>query len=147
MASLTDLSNAIQTRITAAANAPGATLVQEDAGNVPVQIEKQLGGVGLMALLGTPQFTNDDPLAALINARIKVQILVMEVPAIWRANASRVHGPDWGRQIAAALQALRVPGFQDLRVLSGGPADPPKDADAVNLYRLELETMQIFSAT
>ena len=147
MASLTDLSNAIQTRIGAAANVPGAKLVQEDAGNVPVQIEKQLGSVGLMALLGTPAFTNDDPLSLLINARIKVQILVMEVPALWRKDAGRVHGPDWGRQIAAALQALNVPGFQDLRLLSGGPVEPPKDADAVNLYRLEIETMQIFSAT
>lgn len=147
MSTFSNLSTAIQNQINAKAAAAGAVLVQEDAGDIPTQIEKKLGSVGLMALIGTPQFANDDPLSLLINARIKVQILIMEIPAIWRKDATRIHGPDWGQKMAAALQALRVTGFQDLRVLSGSPVDSPKEASIVNLYRLELETMQIFSAT
>lgn len=147
MSTFSNLSTAIQNQINAKAAAAGAALVQEDAGDLATQLEKKLGSVGMMALIGTPQFTNNDPLSLLINAKIRVQILIMEIPSIWRKDGTRIHGPDWGQKIAAALQALRVTGFQDLRVLNGQPVDSPKEASVVNLYRIELETMQIFSAT
>ena len=144
MTPFTKLSQAIQAALTALPSFAGVSLIQEDAGDVPTMIEKEMGRSGMGVLLGVPEFTNSDPLALHVNGRIKVQLLFMEVPAIWRSDATKAHCADLAQAAAPALQALEVAGFQPLRVLRG---EPVVDKEvAMQLYRLEIETMQIFGA-
>ncbi len=135
----------------------GVSLVQEDAQDIETEIAKATGEVGMLVLLGVPAFGNDSPLADRVNARIQIEILVREVPAIWRAASNTaqqtpVHCSDLGQAIAPALQGLVVTGYQPLRMLKGEPlgnfiSQQQKEAGEAVIYqdyRLELETMQIF---
>ena len=146
MTPFSTLSAAIQAKLESLAAFAGVLLIQEDAGDVATMIEKEIGRAGMGVLLGVPLFGNDDPLAALVNARIKIELLFMEVPALWRSNATKPHCSDLGQTAAANLQALTVTGFQDLRVLRGEPV-VDKETGPMQFYRIEIETMQIFDAS
>ena len=145
MTTFTILSQAIEAKLQSLAEMAGVPLIQEDDGDIPTLVERELGKVGMSALLGVPDFTNHDPLANLLNAVIKVQVLFMEVPAIWRKTGNEPHCADLGQSAGANLQGLVVTGFEPLRVLSGQRV-VDKDV-AAGLYRLEIETMQIFDAS
>src|SRR5581483_3559677 len=146
MTPFSTLSAAIQAKLQSLSIMAGVAMIQEDAGDVPTMIEKELGRVGMGALFGTPDFTNDDPLCDVINAKIKVQILFMEVPTLWRKTVNKPHCADLGQAASPALQGLASNGFEPLRVLRGEPV-VDKEIGAVGLYRLEIETMQIFDAS
>lgn len=146
MTTFTTLSQAIQTKLESLQLLTGVVMIQEDSGDVPSQIEKEVGRVGMGALLGTPGFDNDDPYCDDINANIKLQILFMEVPAMWRTDNTKPHCPDAGQAAAVGLQGLEVPGYEPLRVLRGEPV-VEKETGNMNLYRLEIETMQVFDAS
>ena len=146
MTPFSKLSAAIQAKLQTMELMTGVALIQEDAGDVPTMIEKHVGRVGMGALLGTPGFGNEDPLCNVINGRIKVDILFMEVPALWRKTADKPHCCDLAQAAGAELQGLAIDGFEPLRVLRGEPV-ADKEIGPVGLYRLELETMQIFDAS
>ena len=144
MTPFTILSQAIESRLAAQPAFAGVALIQEDAGDVDAMIERELGRVGMGVLLGVPEFTNQDPLSPLVNALIKVSLLCMEAPALWRKTGNEPHCADLSWIAARALQQFAVAGFQPTRVMSGQPVTD-KDV-ALQLYRIEIETMQIFGA-
>ncbi len=147
MTPFTTLSQAIQIKLESLASFAGVVLVQEDDGDVPTMIEKEIGRVGMGALLGVPDFVNEDAtLANVINAKIKIQILFIEVPSLWRTDNSKPHCADLGQSSGAALQGLVVDGFEPLRVLNGQRV-VDKEIGPLGLYWLEIETMQIFDAS
>ena len=145
MTPFSTLSQAIQDKLNSLAIMSKVVFIQEDDGNVPTQIEKEIGRIGMGCLLGVPDFFNKDAtLSDVINANISVQILFIEVPALWRKTGNEPHCADLGQEAGAALQGLQVVGFEPLRVLRGARV-VDKEAGPVGLYRLEIETMQVFT--
>lgn len=153
MTPFSTLSAAIQAALAALDSTAGVSIIQEDSQNIAVEIQKATGSVGMMILLGIPGFKNKDAkLSSVVNADLTVEILVREVPAIWRrkANANAIHCSDLGQAIAPALQGLVVTGFEDLRVLGGYPvgnfaaARQGQDPLVFQDYVVQLETMQVF---
>ncbi|MDE3098618.1 MAG: hypothetical protein KGJ88_04030 [Verrucomicrobiota bacterium] len=145
MTPFSTLSAAIQAQLAAQAAFAGVALIQEDAGDVPARIEKEIGRIGMGVVLGVPDFSNQDPLANLVNARVRVPLTFMEAPPIWRSAPGKIHCADAAQAAAQALQGLVISGFQPLRVLRGRPV-ADKEAGPLQRYRLDLETMQIFGA-
>ena len=106
---LTDAESAVLTPLLAQGRPlAGAALVVEDMQDLNTEIVKSMSDIGLMILLGVPLFTNSrDNSGALIAASISQQILVGEVPAVWRNAAdTNVHCQDAARIVAASLQGL-----------------------------------------
>jgi len=152
---LTDAESAVLTPLLARGKPlAGAALVVEDSHDLNNEILRAMGELGLMILIGVPLFTNSrDNSGALVAAGISQQILVGEVPAIWRnVPDTNVHCQDAARIVAAALQGLLLPNQQRLRVVFGMPlgtfkGEFKKSETVFQYYRLELETNMTFDAT
>lgn len=131
----------------------GVSIVQEDSQSLSTEIAKALASIGMMILLGTPGFRNDVPLGKLVNAKIEVELLVREVPTIWRRskNPNPIHCSDLGQAVAQALQNVWFAGFQPLRIIHGYPLGSvsAKGASSEPIifqdFLLQIETMQIFN--
>jgi hypothetical protein len=153
MTPFSTLSQGIQQALSALDVAAGVSLVQDDAQDLVTEVTKAYDQTGMMILLGTPEFKNEDKLADVVNAIISVEILVREVPTLWRNNgtANTIHCADLGQAIAPALQGLYIPGFEKLRVLTGeslGKALGEREGQEPLIfqdYLLVIQTMQIFS--
>lgn len=131
----------------------GVSIVIEDDENLGSMIAKATGQIGMLVFIGIPHFKNEDgKLASLINATLNVEVLIREVPTIWRrsANQNPIHCSDLGQAVAAAVQGAGIAGFQPLRVISGMPlgkllADPGTVQPPWQDYLVIIETMQIFN--
>jgi hypothetical protein len=152
---LTDAESAVLTPLLAQGQPlAGASLVVEDTQDLNAEILKSMSDIGLMILLGVPSFDNSrDNSGSKVAAGISQQILVGEVPAVWRNAAdTNVHCQDAARIVAAALQGLLLPNHQRLRVVFGMPlgtfkGEFKKSESVFQYYRLELETNMTFDAT
>lgn len=147
------LSTGIQQVLTNLSACAGVSIVQEDSQDIATEVAKATASIGMLVLLGIPVFTNDSPLGKLINAKIEIEILVQEVPAIWRRskNANPIHCSDLAQAVGQALQNVWFQGYQPLRVMRGDPLGS-LTAKAANgdpivfqAYKLQIETMQIFN--
>jgi hypothetical protein len=154
MTPFSTLSQAIQDKLKALSTCAGVSIVQDDDQNVATMIAKATGSIGMLILLAIPDFKNKDgTLTNIINADLKIQILIREVPTIWRrqSNNNPIHCSDLAQAISPPLQGLVVPGFEPLRILTGLPlgnfVTMLTSGKTVSFqdYLLELETMQIFS--
>ena len=151
--SLTDQESAVLTPLLAAGQSlAGASLVVEDVQDLNTEITQAMGEIGLMILIGMVPFDNAaDKSAGAVIAACKQQILIGEVPAIWRNAAdTNVHCQDAARIVAKALQGLLLDNQQRLHVVSGTPLGTFKGEIKTNpsvfqYYRLELETVIAFT--
>lgn len=147
------LSAGIQQVLSKLSACAGVAIVQEDSQNITTEIAKATGSVGMLILLGIPPFDNTTPLGKLINAKIEIEILVREVPSIWRrtSNQNPIHCSDLGQTVAAALQNVWFQGYQPIRVLKGMPLGsittklPGAEPVVFQDYLVQIETMQIFN--
>jgi hypothetical protein len=145
----TTLSQAIQAQLVTLSQMAGVSIVQEDSQDISTEITKATSEIGMMVLLGIPGLENESPLSDYINGKIRVEILIREVPAIWRlaSNANPIHCSDLGQAIAPGLQGFIVAGFEPLRVIKGEPLGNFTEKQSSSVfqdYRLEIETMQVF---
>ncbi len=145
MTSLNALMTAIVARITAAQAAgasaaalAGAAVLREDAHELATEIQKAIGKIGMLILVGQPTFDQEQsafsPTAVL---KIKLAIGIGEVPIIWRTpNSGRPSAQDTAVILTGLLHNLKVDGFVNLRVL-GAKYMPDKKRQ---LYELTIET-------
>lgn len=155
MSDFSTLTNGIQAAIGqfAPKQSAGAAIVQEDDEDVSSEILKAQQSLGMMILIGIPEFKNQDKLADVLNAIISVEILIREVPALWRvaSNANPIRCQDLGKAVAAALQGAVITGFEKLRVIHGESLGNIRGKDSLNNptvfqdYLLVVETVEIFN--
>ena len=131
----------------------GVAVVREDVADLNTEILQAMSSVGLMILLGTPPFDNSKGnTGPLVVAGVRQQILIGEVPAVWRnADDTKIHCQDAALVVAASLQGLLLPNHQRLIVTGGTPlgtfkGEMKKTESVFQYYRLELEVAMTFSA-
>ena len=122
MSTLKTLTDAENTALTNVAALNGVTIVVEDDADLTTEIAKALGTLGMLVMIGLPSFHNEVTFAPVITAKIDQQILISEVPSLWRdANDDKPHGSVVAQMVAQSLHGLRVAEFQQLRCKTGEP--------------------------
>lgn len=132
MSALNDLTTAAVSRITAAQNPGGslaaaaaATVLREDVHDLPTEINKAIGRIGMLVLVGMPHFTNQ---SALMNPTsqldIDFSIAIGEAPVLWRKydadkNLITPTAADLALTVTQIFQNFTIAGFNPLRVLRG----------------------------
>lgn len=154
MATLSDLTAAVTGRIQNAQRAGGslveaaaAAVVREDVHDLQTEINKSIGKIGMMILVGMPHFTNE---ARLQNPNLEAKILfavaVAEDPILWRKNnpdnKPRPFAPAVAQIVAQLLQNFLIPSFNYLRVLRVDYVPDPKR----QLYEIAVETLLVAPA-
>jgi hypothetical protein len=115
----------------------GAVVVVEDDKDIANEIEIAMGKVGLLILIGEPNFDQKasefSPTSVL---KVSLAIAIGEVPVLWRTNPSKPKAKDVALLLTQLLHNQKFPGFQNLKVDNGRKV-PNKTR---NLYELTLET-------
>lgn len=149
MATLSDLITAITARITAAQQSNGplaagaaAVVLREDRHDLQTEINKSIGQIGMLVLVGMPHAENKAASATdRLQLIVQTAVAIGEHPILWRktnANGSiRPFSPAVAQTVAELVQNLNVPGFQRLRVTR---IDYIPDAKR-QLYEVGIETM------
>ena len=146
MSTFATLQSAMLAQLQATTALAGVAWVTEDAADLDTEISKELGGVGMMGLIGVPTFDNTAKLSNSIPALVKLSILFSEVPSIWRTADDTLHCQDIARAAAVALHGLTAPGFRPLRVVSGEPTSVDKADPKFQYYKLYLEATLTLTA-
>jgi hypothetical protein len=144
---LTDLESATLAPLLAAGKSlAGASVVVEDVQDLNTEIVQAMSDIGLMILLGTPSFTNRSGTSpGSIVAAIDQEILIGEVPAVWRnAGDTNVHCQVAAQIVSVALQGLLLGTNQRLSVISGEPlgtfkGEVKSNPSVFQYYRLHVE--------
>ena len=147
MSTFATLTAAIIAQLNATAALEGVAWVLEDTADLDTEIAEQLGQFGMMGLIGIPRFENQAPFGSTVTATVKLQLLLSEVPSVWREDNDTPHCQDIARIAAAALQGLQAPGFNKLRVMTGEPTGVDKADPKFQYFRLDLETNLTLSPT
>lgn len=146
MPTLNDLTTAIYNRLTTAQGAGGsllndaaASVLREDAHDLQTEINKSLGQIGMLILVGMPRFTNKSvTLSNHLQAIVQCSIAVGENPILWR-SANRDTAASVALIISQLIHNFPVAGFQNLKVLK---ADFIPDKKR-QLYEIAVETMLV----
>jgi hypothetical protein len=139
MSKFSSLTTAIQTKLQADPALQGVTVLVEDAAELSSQIDKALGDIGMVVLIGQPWLENQSPLAPSANMKVRTSVAIGENPTTWRADGKPVC-TDVVQSVVEQLQAFRIPGFEPLRVTRADYI-PNKTRQ---LYEVAIETMSIF---
>lgn len=146
--SLTGLKEAITAKIQAAQNAGGslvnaatAVVLPEDTHDLATEINKKIGEIGMLILVGMPHFINNAKAQnPNVEADISCAIAIGENPAVWRVQnadgSTRPYAPDVALIVAQLMQNFKVDGFYWIRV-KDAPYIPDKKRQ---LYEVSLET-------
>ncbi len=124
MATLNDLTTAIANRITNAAQANasapglvGAAIVTEDTADLQTQIDKAIGNIGMLILIGEPIFdqvaSEFSPTGTL---KITLAVAIGEIPVIWRTATTKPKAKDVALIVTQLLHNLKIDGFVNLKV-------------------------------
>jgi hypothetical protein len=146
MATLDTLTQSIVDRLTAAKNPGGAlaaakdaVILREDAKDLQTEINKAIGSIGCLILVGMPHFINR---ASIQNPRLEMMIstdiAIGEHPILWRKD-NRPHAPTLAQIVAQLLHGYKIDGFNWLNVLRADFVPDPKR----QLYELPIETLLI----
>ena len=141
---LSDLTAGIVSRLQAAQQVNGylysaasALVVREDTHDLETEIQRNIGRIGMLILVGQPTFENTStqlsPTAVL---KVKTSVGIGEMPLVWR-KANRPHAPSVALTVTQLLHNYKISGFANLRVLKGDFVPDKK----LQLYELPIETV------
>jgi hypothetical protein len=146
MAVLNDITTAIVNQLqqaqwagAALANNAAAVVLREDAHDLQTEINRAIGQIGMLILVGMPHFVNkatqqNPNLESVINCAVAVG----EHPILWRKD-QRDPASTVAHIVAQLLHNLKVPGFNWLRVTRGDYVPDKKR----QLYEVAIETLLI----
>jgi hypothetical protein len=146
MAEMEDLPQAIVDRITVAQAAGGslfndaaAVVLMEDVHDLQTEINKAIGQIGMLILIGMPHWKNT---ATMQNPNvqdvIQIAIAIGEHPVLWRSG-ERDKAPTVASIIEQLLHNYKIPGFQYLKVTRVDYIPDKKR----QLYEVSVETQLI----
>lgn len=148
MASLNDIPTSVTTALKAAqanngslAGAAAAVVMREDAHDLQTEINKAIGNIGMLILVGMPHAENTATMTnPHVNLKISFAIAIGEHPILWRkANvdgSQRPFAPQVAQLVAQLCQNMILPGFNPLRVVRVDYVPDKKR----QLYEVSLET-------
>jgi len=146
MANLNDLTTAIVARLTAAQGeggalhaAAGAMILREDVHDLPTEINRAIGQIGMLILVGMPHFENSATLSnPTLQMNVHCAVAIGENPMVWRkADASRPTAPEVAQAVCQLLHTFKIAGFQPLAAIRGDYVPDKKR----QLYEIPVETL------
>jgi hypothetical protein len=149
MANLNDLTTAVTNRLKAAQQLNGslfndaaAVVLREDAKDLQTEINKSIGQIGMLILVGMPHFINESHLQnPNVEARINFAVAIGEHPILWR-QGNRDAASTVAQLVAQLLQNYLINGFNYLRVVRVDYVPDPKR----QLYEVAIETLLVAPA-
>ena len=146
---LNDLTTAVVAKLQLA-QGPGGSLIndadavvlREDSHDLQTEINKAIGQIGMLLLVGMPHFVNRSTLQnPNLEAAISFAVAIGEHPILWR-KAPRDPASTVAQIVAQLLQNFQVPGFNWLRVTRVDYVPDKKR----QLYEVSIETLLIAPA-
>ena len=149
MPRLNDLTTGVYDRLIAAQNAGGslfnnaaAVVLREDVHDLQTEINKAIGQIGMLILVGMPHFLNESKLATNhLEVKIGFAVAIGEHPILWRKN-SRDSAGTVALIVAQLLHGLQIAGFNKLRVARTDFIPDKKR----QLYEVAVETLFVSPA-
>jgi hypothetical protein len=149
MAVLNDITTAVVNALEQAkwpgralSNNADAVVLREDSHDLQTEINKAIGQIGMLILVGMPYFMNRSTLQnPNLEAAITFAVAIGEHPILWRKN-QRDPASTVGQIVAQLLHNFKVPGFNWLRVVRVDYVPDKKR----QLYEVAVETLLIAPA-
>ena len=143
---LNDLTTAVVNRLTAAQQAGGslvndaaAVILREDVKDLQTEINKSIGQIGMLMLVGMPHFVNKATLQnPNLEAAISFAVAIGEHPILWRKD-QRDPASTLAQLVAQLLHGFKIDGFNWMRVTRVDYVPDKKR----QLYEVSIETLLI----
>lgn len=141
---LSDVTDAIKARLQSYADEHEIELLKEDTADLETEIDKAIGEVGMLILIGQPSWSNIESARLVSNNDLRVEIAVGEMPTVWRdAAGEKPVCEDVALRVAELLQGLAVAGFAPLSVVRGDHvADKQRQ-----IYEIEVSSKFVIQKT
>jgi hypothetical protein len=120
---LNDFTTALVAKIQAAqqnngslTKAADAVVMREDAHDLDAEINKKIGEIGMIILVGQPYFVNSSKQTnPTVQAIVKTAIAIGEAPVVWRDEPlTKLTAADISLLLTQLLHSFQVPGFSPL---------------------------------
>ena len=109
---------AIAARLTVA-NSPlfdGVTVLTEDAQDLETQINKAIGEIGMLILIGEPSWTSDGQARRVATGRVASEIAIGEMPTLWRTDNSKPRAQALATEVIRQVLGLAPKGFTPIEL-------------------------------